>query len=69
MAQAYADDPAATTGGNAATVAYLLLVAGNIGGIALVVGGVDVMNVMVMNITERRHEISVRMTLGYGHRH
>ena len=35
-----------------------------LGGISLLVGGIGVMNVMVMNISERRREIGVRMALG-----
>lgn len=35
-----------------------------LGGIALLSGGIGVMNVMVMNISERRREIGVRMALG-----
>ncbi|MHA6636733.1 ABC transporter permease [Citrobacter farmeri] len=42
---------------------FSLLLAG-LGGIALLSGGIGVMNVMVMNISERRREIGVRMALG-----
>ncbi|MGK9086407.1 ABC transporter permease [Brucella intermedia] len=42
---------------------YTLLIAG-IGGVSLVVGGVGIMNVMLMNIMERRQEIGLRLALG-----
>lgn len=43
------------------TFSYMLA---GLGGISLLVGGVGVMNVMLMNVIERRREIGIRMALG-----
>jgi putative ABC transport system permease protein len=52
----------AATGRNLTQIMTLLL--GGIAGISLIVGGIGIMNIMLVSVTERTREIGIRMAVG-----
>lgn len=45
-------------------VNLMTTVIGSIAGISLVIGGIGVMNIMVMSVTERKRELGLKKAIG-----
>ncbi len=60
------EDIEKTLAGTSRTMIFMLL---SIASISLVVGGIGIMNILLVSVTERTHEIGIRMAVGAKRKH